>query len=123
MSNCQKYNCVMKPPEQIKTERLVLRIPQMDDAPAVFAGWTQDKDVTHYLTWRRHQTIEQTEQFIQSCLLAWKHETRFPYMITLKERDVVIGMIDPRIEGSKVGIGYGAARTYWGQGYITEATR
>lgn len=32
-------------------------------------------------------------------------------------------MIDPRIEGPKVGIGYGAARAYWGKGYIPEATR
>jgi ribosomal-protein-alanine N-acetyltransferase len=113
----------MRPPEQIKTERLVLRVPGIEDASTVFAGWTQDKDVTRYVTWHPHQTIEQTEQFIQSCLSAWEHESRFPYMITLKESDAVIGMIDPRIEGSKVGIGYVAARIYWGKGYVTEATR
>ena len=27
-----------------------------------------------------------------------------------------------RIEGMKVGIGYVAARAYWGKGYVTEAT-
>ena len=117
------YNDAMKMPERIETERLVLRVPCMEDTEDVFAGWAQDKDVTRYLTWPPHQTIEQTEQFIQSCLLAWKHETRFPYMITLKESDAVIGMIDPRIEGSKVGIGYGAAHAHWGKGFVTEATR
>src|SRR5678810_281476 len=44
-------------------------------------------------------------------------------MITLKENSEVTGMIDPRIEGSKVGIGYVAARIYWGKGYVPEATR
>lgn len=31
-------------------------------------------------------------------------------------------MIDPRIEVPRMGIGYGAARAYWGKGYIPEAT-
>jgi RimJ/RimL family protein N-acetyltransferase len=113
---------MMKVPEQIETERLVLRAPHMDDAPVIFAGWTQDTEVTRYLTWRPHQRVQETEAFIQNCLSAWEAETRFPYNITLKESSEVIGMIDPRIEGPKVGIGYGAARAHWGKGYVTEAT-
>ena len=113
----------MKPPETIETERLALRIPRTDDAPAIFAGWTQDSEVTRYLTWRPHQRLEQTEAFVAGCISAWDGETRFPYVITLKESDQAIGMIDPRIEGDKVGIGYVAARTHWGKGYMTEAAR
>ena len=113
----------MKMPERIETERLLLRKPRMDDAPAIFDGWAQDQEVTRYLTWRPHGQIEQSQEFLQACIRAWESETRFPYMITLKENGQVIGMIDPRIEGPKVGIGYGAARAYWGNGYVTEATR
>src|SRR5688500_5052952 len=111
----------MKMPEQMETKRLVLRMPRMDDAAAIFAGWAQDTEVTRYLTWRPHERIEQTQEFVRTCLSAWENQTRFPYMITLKENGEVIGMIDPRIEGTKVGIGYGAARAYWGKGYVTEA--
>ncbi len=113
----------MKPPEHIETERLVLRKPRMDDARAIFDGWAQDKKVTRYLAWRPHERIEQTQEFVQGCLSGWEQETRFPYMITLKETGEVIGMIDPRLEGHKVSIGYGAARAYWGKGYVPEATR
>ncbi len=113
----------MKLPERIETKRLVLRVPRMDDALAIFAGWTQDTEVTRYLTWHPHQRVQETEDFIQNCLFAWEHETRFPYVITLKESSKVIGIIDPRIEGPKVGIGYAAARAHWGKGYVTEATR
>ena len=113
----------MKMPEQLETQRLVLRKPRLDDAYAIFEGWAQDREVTRYLTWRPHERIEQTEEFVRSCLSAWENQTRFPYMITLKESGEVIGMIDPRIEGSKVGIGYGAARAHWGKGYVPEATR
>lgn len=113
----------MKMPEQFETERLVLRKPRMDDARAMFEGWTQDQEVTRYLTWRPHERIEQTQEFVQGCIRAWQGETRFPYVITLKGTGEVIGIIDPRIEGPKVGIGYGAARAYWGKGYVPEATR
>jgi RimJ/RimL family protein N-acetyltransferase len=114
---------MMKPPEHIETERLILRKPRMDDAPTMFAGWTQDTEVTRYLTWRPHQRLEQTEEFLKSCLSAWEGKTRFPYIITRKENDKPIGMIDPRIEGPKVGLGYGLARSHWGNSYMTEATR
>ena len=105
----------MNYPERIETERLILRVPRIADAPAIFAGWTQDQEVTRYLTWHPHQRIQETEAFIQSCLSAWERGTRFPYVITLNESGEVIGMIDPRIEGPRVGIGYVAARAHWGK--------
>ena len=109
--------------EQFETERLALRKPRPNDARLIFEGWAQDSEVTRYLTWRPHERIEQTQEFVQSCIRAWEGETRFPYMITLKETGEVIGMIDPRIEGPKAGIGYVAARAHWGEGYVPEATR
>lgn len=95
----------------------------MDDASGIFDGWAQDQEVTRYLTWRPHQRIEQTQEFVESCLAAWEAEIRFPYVITLKENPEIIGMIDPRIEGPRMGIGYAAGRNHWGKGYIPEATR
>lgn len=118
-----KYNDAMKMPEQIMTGRLRLRMPRLNDALAIFEGWAQDSEVTRYLTWRPHQRVEQTQDFVRACLMAWENESRFPYMITLKDSAAVIGMIDPRIEGTKMGIGYGSARTHWGKGYVPEATR
>jgi ribosomal-protein-alanine N-acetyltransferase len=119
----QKYNGGMKLPEQIETERLILRKPHVDDARAIFEGWAQDAEVTRYLTWHPHQRIEETHAYVKSCIFAWENRTRFPYMIIRKEDSEVIGMIDPRIEGPKVGIGYAIARAHWGKGYVPEATR
>ena len=36
----------------LETERLRLRPFRLDDAEAMFAGWTGDDEVTKYLTWR-----------------------------------------------------------------------
>jgi [ribosomal protein S5]-alanine N-acetyltransferase len=114
---------VMKMPEQLSTDRLILRIPRMEDARAIFDGWAQDLEVVRYLTWRPHKSMEETKRFVISCLSAWETLSRFPYMITLNESDEVIGMIDPRIQPHQMGIGYGLARAYWGRGYMPEATR
>lgn len=123
VGTCRKYNEVMTMPGQFETERLLLRKPRLEDAQAIFEGWAQDPEVTRYLTWRPHERIEQTQEFIRSCIRSWEGATRFPYIITLKETGEVIGMIDPRIEGPKIGIGYIAARPHWGKGYMPEATR
>lgn len=113
----------MKPPEQIETERLILRKPRMDDAPAVFAGWAQDPEVTYFLTWRPHENIGQTESMLTRAIAAWDGDARFPYMIALRENGDVIGMIDPRIEGHKVELGYVMNKAYQGKGYMTESVR
>jgi RimJ/RimL family protein N-acetyltransferase len=113
----------MSMPEEIETTRLLLRQPRMDDAQAIFDGWAQDQEVTRYLIWRPHARIEQTQEFVQGCLFAWQQKTRFPYMITLKGTGEVIGMIDPRREGPEMEIGYVAARSHWGKGYVLEATQ
>jgi len=112
----------MKPPEEIKTERLVLRKPRMEDAQAVFVGWFQDQNITYFLTWRPHEDIRQTESMLSRAIAAWDTDARFPYMITLKERDDAIGMIDPRVEDSQMGIGYVLSKALHGNGYMTEAT-
>lgn len=123
-SRChQKYNAAMKLPEHITTERLVFRPPRMEDALTIFTGWAQDSEVTRYLTWRPHRAIQETEAFLRECLAAWEQQRRFPYMLTLAENGEVIGMIDPHVEGPRMGIGYVAARKHWGKGYVTEATR
>lgn len=116
-------NVQMKPPEIISTERLVLRKPSMEDAPAVFDGWVQDADVTYFLTWLPHQNMGQTQSLLKNAIAAWDGDSRFPYIITLKENGAVIGMIDPRIDEHKVAIGYVRKRANQGKGYMTESTR
>jgi ribosomal-protein-alanine N-acetyltransferase len=113
----------MKMPESLSTDKLFLRVPSLEDARAIFEGWAQDLEVVRYLTWRPHQSIDETEIFIRSCLLAWENQARFPYVITLKTNGEVIGMIDLPIRIPKMAVGYVLARAHWGNGYMPEATQ
>ncbi len=55
------------------------------------------------------------------CILAWESGERFPWIIRLKGQDAAIGMIELRLGGYKAEVGYILARSFWGQGMMTEA--
>ena len=113
----------MKPPEMFETTRLILRLPTMDDAEQIFEKYAQDTDVSKYLFWRPHENIETTKQFLSRCIQCWKGGTAFPWVITRKEDNTMLGMIEMRIDGFRADFGYGIARQYWGNGYTTEAVK
>lgn len=113
----------MKPPECIETKRLILRKPRMDDTAILFPAYMQDVEITRYATWRPHHELQETEDFIRECIVAWDNGTRFPCVITLKEKDEPFGMVDFHVRGCTVGLGYVIARSHQYKGYATEATR
>ncbi|MBI3168545.1 MAG: GNAT family N-acetyltransferase [Chloroflexi bacterium] len=113
----------MKPPETIETERLFLRKPCMDDAPAIFEGWARHPEVTRFLTWYPHQNVEQSQVLLQRSIAAWDGETHFRYLLEVKEDASLAGMIELRMEPFKMSFGYTGAIRHWGKGYMTEAAR
>jgi RimJ/RimL family protein N-acetyltransferase len=113
----------LKPPEKFDTARLILRIPILQDAEPIFNNYANDKLVTRYLHWYPHETIEMTKTFLKRCINVWKAGTAFPWVITLKESQEVIGMIELRIDEHRADIGYVLARKYWDRGFAPEAAQ
>lgn len=106
-------------PQEFLTARLILRPIGPNDARAIFDSYGKDPEVTRYLTWRPHGSIADTQSFVQLCLRA---ETSRTYMIVLKSTGDVIGVFDLRKTGqTKLEFGYALARSFWGQGLMTEA--
>ncbi|MFT3663805.1 GNAT family N-acetyltransferase [Piscinibacter sp.] len=108
-------------PETLNTHRLRLRKPKASDASRIFAAYGQDPDVAHYMIWRPHTEVSQTQEFICDCLRSWEGEDRLPYVITRQDRDEPIGMLDARFQGHMVDIGYVLAKREWGHGFMPEA--
>ena len=113
----------MKPPEIIETERLLLRKPRLADAPAVFEGWARHPEVTRFLTWRPHQSVEQSVALLQKSIANWDGETNFRYLLEIRQSGALAGMIELRMEPFKMSFGYTGARGQWRKGYMTEAAR
>lgn len=107
-------------PAIVPTERLTLRPPRRQDAPAVFARYARDPEVTRYLTWRTHESLAQSERFVDACVAAWG-KGRGPWVLTRTGDDSAIGMIDLRIEVCRAELGYVLARSEWGRGLMSEA--
>src|SRR4051812_9656823 len=83
--DCTSEEWAMKPPETIETARLLLRQPCMEDAEATFTQYAQDPEVTRYLTWRPHASIETTRAFLRRCMAAWDDGSAFPWTIIRAE--------------------------------------
>lgn len=113
----------MRPPHVIQTERLLLRKPRLEDAPVLFETYASDPEVTRYLVWKPHKTVQDTYQFISACEQLWQMGKDLPYVITFKEDDRLIGMFGLHPMNLKLEVGYALARPYWGKGYTTEALR
>jgi len=114
---------VINPPQILKTERLRLRKAKLADAVAIFREYAQDPEVTKYVSWRAHQSLDETRQYVQMCLLAWDVGKAFHWVIESAEDKRVMGMIIARVNAEKWELGYVLARSHWRQGYMTEALK
>jgi [ribosomal protein S5]-alanine N-acetyltransferase len=107
-------------PEQIETERLLLRWPTEADAEQMFARYASDPAVTKYLTWLPHKSVSDTLKFLRENqqtteLVNW--------LVFLREGGALLGSIGGRITNHRIEFGYCYARDSWGRGYATEAAR
>jgi [ribosomal protein S5]-alanine N-acetyltransferase len=109
--------------EEIQTQRLCLRRPEPTDAVAIFQGYTQDPEVCRFMIWTPHASESVTHTFIDSCMKAWEQGDRFAYMVTERESKLAIGMLEARVQGTTVDIGYVLASSHWGKGFMPEAIR
>lgn len=108
-------------PDRLGTDRLVLRRPVAADASALFEEYTQDHEVTRYLTWRPHSSLDDTRAYLARCQAGWNAGTDLTWAITLAGDDRPIGMIGLRARAAMADMGYVLARRYWGRGLMTEA--
>jgi len=109
-------------PERIETARLILRKPMLEDAKEVFEAYASDPEVTRYLTWLTHTSIDETRESLVRAIAGWEKSNTFTWMIRLKPTLELVGSIDIRLE-TNANIGYVLARPFWNRGYMTEAVK
>ena len=114
---------IRKPPSILETERLILRRPSLDDAPAIYESYASDPEVSRYLTWTPHRDVSDTRKYLENMIEQWKAGTSFSYIIECKFTGVLLGMIRIGDQDSKADLGYVLAKRYWGHGYMTEAVK
>jgi RimJ/RimL family protein N-acetyltransferase len=114
---------VINPPKTLKTERLRLRKAKLVDADAIFREYAQDPEVTKYVSWQAHRSVDETRDYVRTCLLAWDTGRAFHWVIANRSNNQLMGMIIARVTPEKWELGFVLARRCWGQGYMAEALR
>lgn len=110
-------------PRELDTARLHLRRPQRGDAPAIYARFAADAEVTRYLSWPRHRSVADTREFLEASEREWDAHGTGPYLVFSRD-GLLAGASGLHLETPyRASTGYALARDAWGRGYATETTR
>lgn len=108
----------------LETDRLILRKFKIEDAQNMFDNWASNPNVTKFLTWGPHESVEITKMIINDWLKGYEEENYYQWAIEVKEIGEPIGSISVvRINETvnEVEIGYCIGEKLWHQGYTSEA--
>ena len=109
----------------IETERLILRQARMEDAEPMFRNWANDPEVTRYLTWPTHGSVDVTKKVITSWIAGYEKTDYYQWMIVLKQTGEPIGSIMANTVGraQSAHIGYCIGKPWWHQGIMSETLK
>ncbi len=111
----------MRPPEHLATERLLLRPVVAGDAPMLFAVYAGDPQATRYLSWRTHDTPEQTAEFLAGAEVRWRDGSECIWALVSRADQQAIGVLGVVDSPHGVEVGYVLGRDWWGRGLMSEA--
>jgi [ribosomal protein S5]-alanine N-acetyltransferase len=110
--------------KELQTKRLILRKFEISDAEAMFINWTNDDEVTKYLTWATHTDIGVSSSVLKDWVSKY-NEKFYLWAITLKTNGrEPIGSISAVMKDEKiktVHVGYCIGKNWWNQGITSEA--
>jgi RimJ/RimL family protein N-acetyltransferase len=108
--------------KRIETPRLALRKPEPTDAEAILARYASDPEVTRFLGWARHRSLDDTRSFLEFSDAEWQKWPMGPYLIFSRENGQLLGGTGLSFETPfRAATGYVLAKDAWGLGYATEA--
>ena len=109
----------------IETERLILRKFTIEDAPAMYANWASDPEVTKYLTWQPHRSLTDTRAILSEWVAEYGKGDYYQWAIELKGVGIIgsISVVNIHESVEEAELGYCIGRAYWGKGIMPEAVK
>ena len=75
----------------LETDRLILRRFTVDDAEAMFNNWASDPEVTKYLMWPTHTSVDVSRSVLEDWVPHYAEDNYYQWTIVLKETGEPIG--------------------------------
>lgn len=109
----------------LRTDRLILRPFTVEDAPAMYAAWAGDPEVTRFLTWPTHESEAVSRAVLTQWSACYERDDWYLWAIALAEDPAApIGSISVVKQDERIGlaeVGYCIGRPWWRQGIMSEA--
>ena len=113
--------------QRIETDRLILRRYKIEDADAMYKNWASDSEVTKFLTWQPHSSVDVSRSIIEDWLKEYSDEKYYQWAIVLKDNGNEpiggISVVHMNEDISMVHIGYCLGRAWWRRGIMSEALK
>ena len=74
----------------LETNRLTLRPFKIEDAEDIFKMWANDDEVTKYLTWNSHKSVDDTKYILNLWIEQYEKVERLNFAIVLKEENLFL---------------------------------
>ncbi len=108
----------------IHTERLTLRPFTPADAEAMFRNWANDPDVTKFLTWAPHGSVNVTNVLLKSWCEEYKKPDRYNWVIEYQGEPIGgIDVVRLNTRSEWAELGYCMGTEWWNKGLMTEAAQ
>ncbi len=108
--------------QTIQTQRLILRQFRIEDTRDMFQNWASDDEVTKYMTWPTHDSVEISELVLADWVPSYQRQDFYQWAIVFEGQ--VIGSISVVGQNDEVGmaeIGYCIGKIWWHKGITSEA--
>jgi len=108
---------------RFETKRLILRRIEERDCDDMFE-YSAEPDVTKFLTWQPHKTVEETREYITDLQKRYENGKFFDWGLVYKENGRFIGtcgFTSININQNTCEVGYVLSKKYWGIGLMPEA--
>ena len=113
--------------QKLETDRLILRRYVNEDAAAMYKNWALDEEVTKFLMWQPHSSLEVSKDIIEDWINQYSDERYYHWAIILKDNgDEPIGdiaVVQMKEDVSMVHIGYCIGKEWWHKGITSEALK
>ena len=110
--------------QPLETARLLLRRAVQSDAQPMFENWAGDPEVTKYLTWPTHNSVEISRMVSDSWIADYEKPDTYLWMITLKGTPIgSISVVEQNSGIGKAEIGSCIGTAWWHQGIMSETLK
>lgn len=112
--------------QRLETKRLILRPFVLEDAEAMYRNWASDPEVTTFLTWPAHRSVDISRMVLNDWVSRYGDGGYFQWAMELKETGQAIGsiaVVKLREDTAAADMGYCMGRAYWGKGLMPEALK